>query len=157
MSSLTGVVESTVVHGSVGSGFVVDASVWVSRFLIADANHAASLHWLRRHVLAGSPLLGPTLLIAELAGAIARRTGDVAFTHQVTSSLMRIPSLSLVALDLALASDAGALATAMRLRGPDAVYTAVALRYSLPLVTCDKEQLTRSAGAVSVYVPATAP
>ena len=44
----------------------------------------------------------------------------------------------------------------MRLRGADAVYVALALLMNSPLVTWDKEQLTRAAPIIETLAPAPA-
>ena len=50
---------------------VVDASVVVSRLVAHDVNHDASRRWLMRHVADGGLIIAPTLLLPEVAGAIA--------------------------------------------------------------------------------------
>jgi predicted nucleic acid-binding protein len=41
----------------------------------------------------------------------------------------------------------------LRLRGADAVYVAVAHSLQVPLITWDREQLTRAAGRIAVRTP----
>lgn len=55
-----------------------------------------------------------------------------------------------------LAQQATDLAAQHRLRGSDAVYAAVALRFGSTLVTLDKQQSERVAGAVATLWPAEA-
>jgi predicted nucleic acid-binding protein len=52
-----------------------------------------------------------------------------------------------------LAQAAARLAADHALRGADAVYMALALELSLPLITLDNEQLTRSSGVITASKP----
>src|SRR5690242_18514967 len=52
---------------------VLDASVWVSRQIPADANHAAATAWVNGHLQAGGYFVEPAWLLAEVAAAIARQ------------------------------------------------------------------------------------
>ena len=45
------------------------------------------------------------------------------------------------------------MAITFDLRGPDALYVAVAKQLSIPLVTFDQEQLTRPANAITTITP----
>jgi predicted nucleic acid-binding protein len=126
---------------------VTDASVWVSRFIDDDVHHEASVSWLRRQIDAATFLVGPTLLLVEVAAAIARRTGDAALAAAIVEQLEQFPPLRLEPLDDALAAVAVSLAGSLGLRGADAVYVAVARQLGAPLVSWDEEQIRR-AGAV---------
>jgi len=132
---------------------VVDASVWVSRLVPQDVHHQASRHWLERHVASGDVLVAPIILLAELAGAIARRTGERELASLAVDRLLHIPGLRLVPVDHGLGREAAGLAGDLRLRGADAVYVAVARRLSVPLVTWDGEQLDRAKELVVVQTP----
>jgi predicted nucleic acid-binding protein len=59
---------------------VVDASVWVSRFISWDINHNASQLWIQRYASSGGLLIAPALLLIEVAAAISRRIGDPPLT-----------------------------------------------------------------------------
>ena len=65
-----------------------------------------------------------------------------------------IPYLILVPLDSTLAQQAAEVAAQHRLRGSDAVYAAVALRFGSPLVTLDREQRERIAKVLVTSTPA---
>jgi predicted nucleic acid-binding protein len=56
---------------------VIDASVWVSRFVTHDPHHAASARWLATTTASEGLLAAPTLVLPEVAGPIARITGVV--------------------------------------------------------------------------------
>jgi predicted nucleic acid-binding protein len=131
----------------------VDASVWTSTLVPADAHHAASRAWLRHFLSAGSVVVGPRLLLVEVAGALARRTGEPGDGERAVAHLRRLRSARWVALTNDLVDHAAQLAAMLRLRGADAVYVALADRLGIPLVTWDTEQRTRAAGRISVTTP----
>ena len=135
---------------------VVDASVWVSHLLAQDVNHAPSRRWLAGVVNEGEAIAVPGLLLAEVAGAVARRTADPQLGHRAAEHVSATPGLRLVPGEPQLALAAAELAADLQLRGPDAVYVAVAQRLNIPLVTWDREQLARTAGVIAAYTPAQA-
>ena len=132
---------------------VVDASVVVSRLVTHDVNHEASRLWLTRHVADGGLVIAPTLLLPEVAGAVARRTGVPRLARRAVEAVLRVPGLRLVTVDDVLARTTAALAGRLRVRGADAVYLAVAANLELPLVTWDVEQRDRGARLVEVVTP----
>ena len=132
---------------------VTDASVWVSRFLTGDAFHVASNLWLKQQITAGLPLLAPANLLAEVAGAVARRSGSSQLGYQAAQQVLRVPTLQLVSIGVDLGDFAAAVASTYRLRGADALYVAVARRLQVPLVSWDQEQVTRIKGFVEAYTP----
>lgn len=132
---------------------VVDASVVVSHLVPHDVNHAASRAWLTRHVSDGGLLIAPALLLAEIAGAVARRTGAPRLAQRAVDAVLRLPALRLVPVDDALARRAATLAGRLRLRGADAVYIATAAALGQPLVTWDAEQRERAARLIEVMAP----
>jgi predicted nucleic acid-binding protein len=131
---------------------VVDASVWVSRILPQDAHHSISQIWLEQH-LASDLVVAPALLLAEVAGAISRRTASPRLARRVTDSLLALPGLQLVAVDSQLGVAAARLAADLRLRGADAIYVALARHLQLTLVTWDDEQAERGGRVVDVQSP----
>ena len=114
---------------------VVDASVWVSRLVPQDAHHAESRDWLDRQVARGGLLVAPILLLAEVAGAVSRRTGQSRLAKRAVETLLRVPGLRLVAMDRRLGRTAADLAAQLKLRGADAVYVATAEHLNLPRST----------------------
>ena len=71
-------------------------------------------------------------------------------------AIKQMPYLTLVAIDSVLAGAAADIAAQHRLRGSDAVYAAVALRFGATLVTLDREHLTRLNTLLPVRTPAQA-
>lgn len=132
---------------------VVDASVWVSRLVPQDVHHAASRRWLDEQAAGGDLVISPTLLLAEVAGALSRRTGQSDLAHQAVQLLLRLTELRLVPLDDRLGRSAAQLAAEIGLRGADAVYVATAHHLNVPLVTLDREQQVRAGRLVEVRSP----
>ena len=130
------------------SPVVVDASVWVARYVPTDTFHAPSAAWVRRQLRARRLLIAPAILFPELAGSLARRLNDSAFSLRATRSVLRLRCTQLVPLDSDLSSEASQLAARLRLRGADSIYVALARRLGVQLVSWDSEQIAR-AGAVA--------
>ena len=132
---------------------VTDATVWVSHLIAQEIHHAVSRRWLTAVVHSSTVIAAPALLLAEVGGAIARRTGDANLGHQAVKHILSTPNLRLVYTDSALGMLAADLAADQRLRGADALYVAVAQRLKIPLVSWDQEQVARASGAITVYMP----
>ena len=133
---------------------VVDAGVWVSHLIQQDVHHAASRRWLVTVINQGEGIAAPGLLLAEVAGAVARRTGQPQLGHRAAEHITATPGLRLVSGQRELAVAAASLAAELQLRGPDAMYAALAQHLEIPLVTWDKEQLERAAGVIKTLTPA---
>ena len=89
---------------------VVDASVWVSRLIPQDRHHPASRRWFEEQAAGGDLVISPTLLLAEVTGAVARRTGHSELALQAVRTLLRLTELRLVPLDSRLGHLAAQLA-----------------------------------------------
>ena len=132
---------------------VIDASAWVSRITLQDSNHPAALSWIDRHLLNGGLFVAPILLVTETAATVSRISGLSARGHLAASGLYAMPEMSLVQIDQALVDKATELAANLGLRGADAYYVAVAKILDLPLVTFDKEQLSRASSVIETIRP----
>lgn len=132
---------------------VTDASIWVSHLVAQDAHHAASRRWLTRIVGEGIIVAAPALLLAEVAGAIARRTADSDLGHRALEHVVSTPNLRLVPSDPVLGMAAGRLAADQRVRGADALYIAVAQQLNVPLISWDQEQIDRAAIIIQAFSP----
>lgn len=136
--------------------FTVDASVFLNAFNPYEAGYAES-HRLLAHLQSQAlPIIVPTLLLAEAAATIARGRDDADLARAFTAALRRLPHLVWVPVDGTLAQQAADLAAQHRLRGSDAVYVAVALRFGSTLITLDREQRQRCADAIVALSPAEA-
>lgn len=133
--------------------FTVDASVFLNAFNPYEEGHEESKAVLARLEGNAIPIVVPNLLRVEAAAAVARGRGDAGLARRFAAALLRLPHLVVIPLDDALAATAARLAADHRLRGADAVYGAVALRFGSALVSRDGEQLTRLAAVIQTFHP----
>jgi predicted nucleic acid-binding protein len=124
----------------------------LSYLVESDIFHEASHRWLSRAIIGGESLVAPVLLLAEIAGALARQTGRPELSQRTIERLLSVPNLRLVSIDDKLGIAAARVAADQRLRGADATYMAVAATLGVPLVSWDREQLSR-AGSVQAMEP----
>ena len=136
------------------STYTVDASVFLNAFNPYEAGHEESHRLLARMQERSTPIIVPTLLLPEVAAAVSRGREDDDLTREFTATLSRLPHLVLVPLDTTLAQQAADVTARYRLRGSDAVYVAVALRFGSTLISLDREQRERVANTLPVYQPA---
>ena len=136
--------------------YTVDASVFVNAVNPREAGYGDSHRILELMQENAVPIIVPTLVLPEVAAAISRGHGDPTLAHRFVSVLSEIPHLILVPMDTPLARRAADLAAQHRLRGGDAVYAAVALRFGSVLVTLDEQLRERAAQAVPTRSPAQA-
>lgn len=99
------------------------------------------------------PVFGPTLLLVEVAAALARVLDDNARALAMAVAIGDLPNQRLVTLDRGLAELAIDLVAGARLRGADAVYAAVAQHHCTTLLTLDGQQLEHLQGVVRVVQP----
>jgi len=133
--------------------YTIDASVFANAFNPHEDGHAQSLQILTSIQERGDPVIVPTLLLAEVASAVARASGDSAGSIQYALAMAALPHVTLVTLTTATARQAADLAATHRLRGADAVYLAVARRYGTTLVSRDDEQRTRGGAVAPCQTP----
>lgn len=132
----------------------VDASVWISSFLVDDVNHAQSVAWFNQQIDAGEDLLAPRFLLVKVAAGISRRARDPAAGLHYMELLLTNPALTLVPLSDEVIERIARLGASLHLRAGDAFYVAVAVIEGARLVTWDQEQLTRGAAVVQTATPA---
>lgn len=132
---------------------IVDASVWVASVLDKDAHHEISLAFMHRFLMERQIATVPLLVWAEIAGAVARRTGDTDKGMKVAELIAAKTWVRGVPLDASLAGESMRLAAKLRLRGADAVYVALAATCREPLITLDAEMLERARGVADVFTP----
>jgi predicted nucleic acid-binding protein len=133
---------------------IIDASVWVARFLAGDVHHESATACLTRGLRYRMRMLVPVLAWPEVAGAIARRTGSAEAAIAAVRLLQERRWIEAVAIDSALGRAAATLASEHKLRGADAVYVALAAATGLPLITLDAEMLERRPPGVASLTPA---
>lgn len=132
---------------------VADASVFIAYFRDPDPFHVQTVDWLQQHLLAGGVVVVPRIALAEVAGALARRTGDPAVGHGALDQMAAMPNLSVAPMTDELVDAAVTLAADLRLKGTDAVYVALAAQLRVPLATWDREQRERGGTRVDARQP----
>ena len=133
--------------------YVVDASVWASYYIPDDIFYPISREWIRRQVEVLEVITAPAILLAEVGGAVSRRTGDSQQAFEALALMQRLPNFQVLEVDASLARFSADLAVDLRLRGADALYVALAQRLDIPLITWDREQLQRGIAAVTALTP----
>jgi len=133
--------------------FTIDASVFVASYRSQETCCAISRDLLRLVRQADVPLMEPSILPVEIAAALAHAGEKAEWATEYAESVMAFPCLSLQSLDERMARRALTIATQYRLRGADALYVAVAVKYGARLVTLDAEQLERAPALVEACKP----
>jgi predicted nucleic acid-binding protein len=133
--------------------YTIDASVFVNAFNPHEDGHASSLAIVAAIQEAGDPIIIPTLLLTELASAVARVNDDTSGALQYANATAALPHVTLVSLTSTMARHAAELAATHRLRGADAVYLTVARRYGTIVVSRDEEQCSRGSPIVTCQTP----
>ena len=131
----------------------LDASVLLNALNPAEAGSGHSRELLRVIEEKSLVLVQPTLFLVEIAGTLRRITGREDLAIQHTTALASMPYTTYVSLDSVVARSARSIAAKASLRGSDAVYGAVALRYGSRLVTLDREQRMRLKPLLDVTSP----
>lgn len=133
--------------------FTIDASVFVNAFNPHEEGSGESLRLLSVVRERSDPVVVPTLLVPEIAAAVARATGDGSGALAFARATAGLPHLFFEALTPTIADQAAELAAVHRLRGADAIYAAVAHRHDATLVSRDAEQRRRAAAVVDCQTP----
>lgn len=128
---------------------VVDASVWVARLVSEDEFYEPVKKWMSECLEADDQFLAPSLLLAEVGGAISRRTTS-ALGMDAVEQLQDLSSLQLIEMEHSLIQEAAQLAVELGLRGADSIYVAVAARLGVPLATFDADQREKSIYRITV-------
>jgi predicted nucleic acid-binding protein len=135
---------------------VVDASAWISHLVWEDEHHQETQTWLRSRPVRPGQFSAPSILLVEVAGAVARRSGRPETAVRLVARLQGMSPLRLFPFDDARRDDYVRLAADLRMRAPDVLYVALALDLGVPLVSWDRQQRERAASVVTVLTPAEA-
>jgi predicted nucleic acid-binding protein len=133
--------------------FTIDASVLVSALSPTEGRSEESLLLLETLRDDPRPVVLPTLVRPELAGALIRRTGDAGLAREAAELAFLGGQVIFVDLDARLTDEAADLAAGAGLRGADAVYVATARRFDAILVTLDATQRAKLPDDVTVMWP----
>ena len=131
----------------------VDASVFVSAFTPTEPAHQASKSFMLTVREQSIPIIVPILVLPEISAALSRGQGKAELGLAFVKELRNFPNTTFIDVDDSVATLAVDIAATNRLRGSDAVYAAVALRFGTELITLDKEQLDRLPKVLSVRTP----
>ncbi|MEP7134575.1 MAG: type II toxin-antitoxin system VapC family toxin [Chloroflexota bacterium] len=135
------------------SPVTVDASVFVSAFTPAEIAHQASKTFMLNLREQSIPIIVPVLVLPEISAALSRGQDKPELGLAFVQELRELPNTTFIDVDDNIATLASEIAANHRLRGSDAVYAAVALRFGAELITLDKEQLLRLPKVLSVRKP----
>lgn len=131
----------------------IDASVFVSAFTPTEPAHQPSRAFMlnvREHSI---PIIVPVLILPEISAALSRGQRKPELGKAFVQELRDFPNTTFIDVDGAVANLAVEVAANHRLRGSDAIYAAIALRFGTELITLDKEQLDRLPKVLSVRSP----
>ena len=132
---------------------VIDASVYVALLNSNEPGHIRSWAWLQKAQEDQEPIRAPVILLAEVAAAIGRGTGNPTLARRAVQGLVRTGVVELVPVTLPLTRRAAEIACEHRIRGCDALYVALAGQMEECLVTLDRQQLERGRAVVTVTEP----
>ena len=132
---------------------VVDASVYIAAVNAHEESHERCLRWLQQAVAEELPLWGPSIMLAEVAAALARGLQDSSKAMDAAALLRNSKVIRLQPVTATLAERAAQIASDQKIRGCDAVYVALAAQLDQPLVTLDRQQYSRGGKIVQVFEP----
>ena len=135
------------------SSVTIDASVFVSAFTPTEPAHQASKAFMLNLREQSIPIIVPVLVLPEISAALARGQGKPKLGLAFVQELRNFPNTTFINVDESIADLAVEIAANNRLRGSDAVYAAVTLKFGTELITLDKEQLDRLPKVLSVREP----
>jgi predicted nucleic acid-binding protein len=133
--------------------FTLDTSVYINALNPAEEGSSESELFLERVFQRPWPVFSPTLLLVEIAAAIARVFDNAGQGLAMAQATRGLPGQIWVPLEESLADEAAQIGAEHRLRSADAVYAAVAYVYGTTLVTRDHQQLDRLRPVLSVLTP----
>jgi predicted nucleic acid-binding protein len=135
------------------SSVTIDASVFVSAFTPTEPAHQASKAFMLNLREQSIPIIVPVLVLPEISAALARGQGKPKLGLAFVQELRNFPNTTFINVDESIADLAVEIAANNRLRGSDAIYAAVSLRFGTELITLDREQLDRLPKVLSVREP----
>ena len=135
------------------SPVTIDASVFVSAFTPTEPAYQVSKTFMLNVREQSVPIIVPVLVLPEISAALSRGQGKPELGLAFVRELRNFPNTTFIDVDDGIATLAVEVAAQNRLRGSDAIYAAVSLRFGTELITLDKEQLERLPKVLPVRVP----
>lgn len=135
------------------SPVTIDASVFVSAFTPSEPAHQASKTFMLNVREQSIPIIVPMIVLPEISAALSRGRGKPELGKAFVQELRNFPNTTFIDVDGSIATLAVDIAANNRLRGSDAIYAAVSLRFGTELITLDKEQLERLPKVLPVRLP----
>jgi len=135
------------------SPVTIDASVFVSTFTPTEPAHRACKAFMLNVREQKIPIIVPVLVMPEISAALSRGQGRPDLGLSFVQELRNFPNTTFIDVDDGIATLAAEIAANNHLRGSDAVYAAVALRFGTELITLDQEQLDRLPMVLPVRAP----
>ncbi|MDM8557987.1 type II toxin-antitoxin system VapC family toxin [Candidatus Parabeggiatoa sp. HSG14] len=136
--------------------YTLDASVVLNAFNETEIGYTESNQLITQLVTQTIPIIEPSLVLVEVAATISRIHGDTILAQDFAIALQKLPQITFIPLDHEITQQALEVAANYQLRGADAVYVAVALRYNTSLISLDQEHLTRVTSIIPTLTPAQA-
>jgi predicted nucleic acid-binding protein len=131
----------------------IDASVFVNAFSPTELGSDKSLKFISHLKEQSIPIILPVLVLPEIVSALTRKQGNSEAALLLAKEIKSLPNITFINVDESIADLAAEIAANNRLRGSDAVYAAVALRFGTELITLDREQLDRLPKVLAVREP----
>ena len=131
--------------------FVVDSSVLVASLIPSDQFFSNGVSVVNKILNMRKVATTSVIVPVEVCGAITRRTKDKESADVIRSQMQkwaRLGLLELVELNRKRMQEAQELAIKHSIKGMDAIIAQVAKERSLPILTFDRELITRISGIV---------
>jgi predicted nucleic acid-binding protein len=134
--------------------YVIDASVHVADARPQEPHHIEARTLLAWMAAENHPVYLPEVVLAEIAAAISRGTGQIALALRLAAALRRVPHFQFVPVEQTLGDLAAEIAAHYQIRGCDAVYAALAQQQGAILITLDRQQRERLPAHIVARSPA---
>jgi predicted nucleic acid-binding protein len=133
--------------------FVFDSNIFVSLFDPKDLHHQECEGLLESIYRGRIKVVSPVIVLGETICAIARRVNDSGFSHRLLRNLTKIRSIHWEDCTQEIVEKACLLGIESGLKGADSIVLETARTHGLPLLTQDKEILSRCPDSIKVMPP----
>jgi predicted nucleic acid-binding protein len=117
--------------------YTLDANIFTRTLHPSQPDYEVCDELITRLSAGGAPIIIPLIVLAEVAAAVRRETGDAMQARLFVDVIRGLPTTQFISIDAVLADESANLASDEALRGMDAIYVAVARRYNCTLVSLD--------------------